>query len=168
MKSLAFLGAISLSALGVLAGCNTQTTSQPVPQTVAATSADDKSTTCPSPLPDDINVVAPGTDVPDAMRQLSGVWANGSWNGGRCGALVVEAIKPEGSATVVYSWGDGNRDGNGDYRRIPANIDQNGVLSLSFPGSSVRVSYTLLDSEQLAGTYYRSGKWSIALTKVGG
>ncbi len=52
------------------------------------------------PLPDDLNIMAPGKDVPPKLAEFSGIWA-GSWH--KSPALyIMEKITPE-FATIVFA-----------------------------------------------------------------
>ena len=167
MTRIAFMSATVFSAFVVLTGCNTQTTTKAEPTKVAAASTNEKADTCPSPLPDDVTIVAPGDDVPVAMRALSGVWTNGNWSGARCGALAIEKIQSDGVANIIYSWGDGGGVEAG-HRRITANVDPKGVLTLTLPGSNSQATYAIAQDGKLVGKFYRNGVWTIKLTKVDG
>lgn len=167
MTRTTFMSATVFSAFVVLTGCSTETTTKAEPTKVAAASAGEKDTTCPSPLPDDVTIIAPGDDVPAAMQALSGVWANGNWSGGRCGALAIEKIQSDGVANIVYSWGDGGGVEAG-HRRITADVSPKGVLTLTLPGSNSQATYAIAEDGRLVGKFYRSGVWTIKLTKVDG
>ena len=60
-----------------------------------------------APLPDDVRVVSPATDLPAPLAGFGGAWT-GAWQnsrGGeaRCHTLVVEEVHANGFARVVYS-----------------------------------------------------------------
>lgn len=57
-------------------------------------------------LPERVSVVAPDSNVPSEFAAFSGAWAGDGWNGVTPTVLVVEKIDQEGSAQVVFSWGD--------------------------------------------------------------
>ncbi len=57
------------------------------------------------PLPADLSIEAPGTDVPAADAAFSGAWGNGAWDGFRPNALIVEQIAADGTARLVYALG---------------------------------------------------------------
>ena len=69
------------------------------------------------PLPDDVRVVAPATDVPQELARFSGAWS-GAWRdkGGvdtQCNTLVIEQVHANGFLRVVYSVGASPRMGSG-------------------------------------------------------
>src|SRR5262249_50784657 len=61
-----------------------------------------------TPLPADVRMIAPGTDVPAAAARFAGAWL-GPWKSSPrdtgSGALVVEEVLPSGHARIVYSRG---------------------------------------------------------------
>ena len=68
-----------------------------------------------SPLPEEASVIVPpGQDVPENLARFSGIWTDGRWSawgfddaaGPLCGTLVVSEVNKDGSASVIYSWGD--------------------------------------------------------------
>lgn len=70
----------------------------------------------PPPLPTDINIVAPSSDVPEKLASLSGKWAgkfnwtgiNGGASGSRELVLIVEKIEGD-QVSVIVSWGSDPR-----------------------------------------------------------
>ena len=54
------------------------------------------------PLPDDINIVAPATDLPPEIRAFSGKWT-GKWDGFQDAILIVEQISFN-DTLMVYAW----------------------------------------------------------------
>jgi hypothetical protein len=59
-----------------------------------------------TPLPVDVRLLAPGSEVPEAMARFAGVWT-GEWehSGEFCHTLVVEEVLANGYARVIYSYG---------------------------------------------------------------
>ena len=57
-----------------------------------------------TPLPADVKLTAPGTNVPPDLARFAGTWS-GTWDGDICTALVVEEVFANGVARVVYSRG---------------------------------------------------------------
>jgi dienelactone hydrolase len=57
------------------------------------------------PIPDDAKIVPPSTAVPESQQRFLGAWV-GRWGGGLKHILIVESLQPDGSARVVYGWGD--------------------------------------------------------------
>ena len=58
-----------------------------------------------SPLPGDLSLVPPVQGVPKSVAAFSGAW-KGLWGGTLPSALAVEQVDSNGTAKVVYSWGD--------------------------------------------------------------
>jgi len=56
------------------------------------------------PLPEEINIVVPGPDVPPEIAAFSGRW-EGNWDRTLDAILVVTEINQR-EATVIYAWGD--------------------------------------------------------------
>ena len=59
------------------------------------------------PLPDDVRVVPPASDVPQELARFSGAWT-GAWrdSGGtdtQCNTLIIEEVHPNGFLRVVYA-----------------------------------------------------------------
>lgn len=53
--------------------------------------------------------IPPAKDVPEEFARFSGIWAGGKWDGFRgtlCNTLVVFSVDKNGTAKLVYSWGD--------------------------------------------------------------
>src|SRR6516225_12107431 len=57
------------------------------------------------PIPDDAKVVPPSTAVPESQQRFLGAWV-GRWGGLLKHILIVESLQPDGSASVIYAWGD--------------------------------------------------------------
>src|SRR5215475_1505601 len=57
-----------------------------------------------TPLPADVTLTSPGTNVPADLARLAGAWT-GVWDGDACSTLVVEEVFANGVARVVYSHG---------------------------------------------------------------
>ncbi|MCL4456714.1 MAG: hypothetical protein M1147_05655 [Nitrospirae bacterium] len=56
------------------------------------------------PLPEDIKIAAPASDVPPEIAAFSGKW-EGDWDGVLDAVLIVTEINRT-EATVIYAWGD--------------------------------------------------------------
>lgn len=119
------------------------------------------------PLPSDINIIAPGPDVPKELTAFSGIWA-GSWPKTKAGAelygfdenivLVVEAIWPTG-ALVVFAHGPAPlaiyAKAGWSWRFATV---QDGQLILQFPEGS-RVSFALDKSGTILYAVYDRGEF---------
>jgi len=57
------------------------------------------------PIPDDAKVVPPSAAVPESQQRFLGAWV-GRWGGALKHILIVESVQPDGSASVIYGWGD--------------------------------------------------------------
>jgi hypothetical protein len=56
-------------------------------------------------IPDDAKVEAPSAAVPESQQRFLGAWV-GRWGGALKHILIVESVQPDGSASVIYAWGD--------------------------------------------------------------
>ncbi len=74
----------------------------------AATDAEAKDCRRETPLPAEIQLTAPGPEVPEEIARFAGVW-NGAWYEegvpGLCNSLVVERLYPNGFAELIDSYG---------------------------------------------------------------
>jgi len=57
-----------------------------------------------TPLPADVKLTSPGTNVPADLARFAGAWT-GLWDGDVCSTLVIEEVFGNGVARVVYSRG---------------------------------------------------------------
>jgi dienelactone hydrolase len=57
------------------------------------------------PLPDDIAIAPPASTVAKEQAAFSGSWL-GSWGGDLPTALIVEQVHSNGTANVIYAWGE--------------------------------------------------------------
>lgn len=57
------------------------------------------------PLPDKLDMVAPATDVPPEIARFHGAWV-GVWGEDIRHILVVERVRPDGRADVIFAHGD--------------------------------------------------------------
>ena len=57
------------------------------------------------PIPDDAKVVPPTAAMSESRQRFLGAWV-GRWGGVLKHILVVESVQPDGSASVIYGWGD--------------------------------------------------------------
>ena len=44
-------------------------------------------------------------NVGEALRRFVGVWSDAAWDARTCAALIVEDVKPDGTAAIVYVYG---------------------------------------------------------------
>jgi dienelactone hydrolase len=52
-----------------------------------------------------LELVTPAANVPAAFKPFHGAWG-GIWDNGMAHVLVVEDVQPDGTAAIVYAWGD--------------------------------------------------------------
>lgn len=43
--------------------------------------------------------------VPKPYRRFVGIWSDGAWNARGCAALIVENVRPDGIASILYIYG---------------------------------------------------------------
>jgi hypothetical protein len=43
--------------------------------------------------------------VPEQYRRFVGVWSDAAWDAETCAALIVEDVKPDGTASIIYIYG---------------------------------------------------------------
>jgi hypothetical protein len=43
--------------------------------------------------------------LPDNYRRFVGVWSDAAWDARTCAALIVEDVKPDGTASIIYVYG---------------------------------------------------------------
>lgn len=104
------------------------------------------------PLPGDLTVEAPGPDVPPELAKFAGVWGNGAWDGVLAHVLVVEHVRPDGQARVVYGYGDAaDWNVSRGHTRVTARVE-GGTLTFDLRGGRVRVQYRF-EGAALRGTY---------------
>ncbi|HEY3912004.1 MAG TPA: hypothetical protein VGM07_19255 [Stellaceae bacterium] len=49
--------------------------------------------------------LADPSTVPEDDRRFQGVWSDAAWDAHTCAALIVEGVKPDGAASVIYIFG---------------------------------------------------------------
>lgn len=102
----------------------------------------------PPPLPNDINIVAPGPEVPENLAALSGKWAGKfSWTGLKGGAsgsrelvLVVEKIEGD-QVSVILSFGSDPRSAE-KWTRTVGTFSALGKLKIPLKPPFARVEVT--------------------------
>jgi dienelactone hydrolase len=74
------------------------------------------------PIPDDAKVVPPSSAVLESQRRFLGAWV-GRWGGALKHILIVESVQPDGTASVIYGWGDSpGLSITPGYSRLGANV----------------------------------------------
>lgn len=109
-------------------------------------------TTCDTPLPDDVAVEAPSSDIPAEWAAFSGTWGNGKWAGVLCNTLVVENISKAGNVVAVYSWGTYGQWHiyKGQFRGF-GKINANNELNMKFRNGAQATYW--IEGDQLKGKY---------------
>lgn len=100
-------------------------------------------------LPEDISIVPPSTTVTPDVAAFSGAWL-GSWDGELPGALIVEQVHSNGTAQVIYSWGDLPNQFKTGWSRETAQIS-GGKLQLQL--GRAKVEFTLQHNGSLFSRY---------------
>jgi hypothetical protein len=49
--------------------------------------------------------VADPSSVPESYRLFLGPWSDASWDANTCAALIVDDVKPDGTASIIYVYG---------------------------------------------------------------
>jgi len=49
--------------------------------------------------------LADPASVPDQYRRFVGIWSDAAWDVRTCAALIVQDVKPDGSASIIYVYG---------------------------------------------------------------
>ena len=49
--------------------------------------------------------LADPANVPESYRRFLGPWSDASWDANTCAALIVDDVKPDGSASIIYVYG---------------------------------------------------------------
>ncbi len=52
----------------------------------------------------DVELADPAT-VPEPYRRFLGIWSDAAWDAHTCAALIVERVKPDGAASIIYVFG---------------------------------------------------------------
>ena len=118
-------------------------------------------------LPEDIDIITPGSKVPNSLRVYSGKWY-GVWNGILDHVLVIEKIDDNLEVDAIYSWGiayqwDINKPG---WKRYTGKFE-NEKLILTDDNTKIKITYRLNSAGTLNATYKRPGIFSrTTLTKM--
>lgn len=97
------------------------------------------------------NVYPPAAEVPQNIRAFSGVWI-GKWDYGMCSALIVESVRADGGATLIYV----NGSMGGEYSikagavRFVGKIDGN---KLTNGQKGYFTEYVMVGANELKGAY---------------
>jgi len=106
------------------------------------------------PLPDTFDMEIPGLDVPPEIARFHGAWI-GTWHDDRH-ILVVESVKPEGHANVVFAKSDSALyDMNREWWRDEATIADGALTMTGF--RTFRYAFDGPDRLYLTSTQNKSG-----------
>lgn len=98
---------------------------QAVPQSTAPPSAGSEPQPPSAPAPQSSEQQQPGrvfceqsvayrladpSSVPDQYRRFVGIWSDGAWDVRTCAALIVQDVKSDGSASIIYVYGPEGSD----------------------------------------------------------
>lgn len=108
-----------------------------------------------SPLPADLALKSPGPEIATNVAVFAGAW-QGAWGASLPTALVVEEIRTNGTATVVYSWSDGPAMGiKAGFSRMTGDIAA-GKLHLKTKGGAT-IDFIPRPDGKLSGLYQLNG-----------
>ena len=108
---------------------------------------------CDTPLPDEVCIVAPGSDVPAELARFSGAWGDCKWGGQLCNTLVTEMVAADGAIDATYSWDESREWGAAPgFSRISARVT-GGKLVFAAPDGGA-VTYWL-SGRYVRGAYER-------------
>ena len=49
--------------------------------------------------------LADSSTVPEAYRRFLGAWSDAAWDANTCSALIVDDVRPDGAASIIYVYG---------------------------------------------------------------
>jgi hypothetical protein len=49
--------------------------------------------------------IADPSSVPESYRRFLGAWSDAAWDANTCAALVVDDVRPDGTASIIYVFG---------------------------------------------------------------
>src|SRR5215467_11914653 len=49
--------------------------------------------------------LADPTTIPESYRRFLGAWTDAAWDANTCAALIVDDVKPDGTASIIYVYG---------------------------------------------------------------
>lgn len=104
-----------------------------------------------APLPDDISISPPSPAIAQHVSAFSGAWL-GAWGAELPTALVVEQVNSNGTAEVIYSWGDSpTHQFEAGWSRHAGRISKGKLRFLSDGGASI--DFTLEPGGVMTGRY---------------
>lgn len=114
------------------------------------------------PLPNDINIIPPSSDLPKEIGAFSGKWV-GEWNNGISSILIIEEIN-EKEAKVIYSVGDHPRwNIKAHYKRYTAKVSSTAKARIEFiSAEGAAYIFEMKDPNNLEGVCtYQKGERNI-------
>jgi len=61
--------------------------------------------------------IADPSTVPESYRRFLGAWSDAAWDANTCAALIVDSVRPDGTASIIYVYGP-----LGSNTRVPGGI----------------------------------------------
>jgi len=61
--------------------------------------------------------LADPSTVPEPYRRFLGVWSDAAWDANTCAALIVDDVRPDGAASIIYVFGP-----MGSSARVPGGV----------------------------------------------
>jgi dienelactone hydrolase len=118
-------------------------------------------------LPDEVHIVPPTPDIPHTVAAFGGAWIGGAWDGVLPHALIVEHLTSDGTATVVYAYGDAPEWRITRHWLRTTGTIAHGQLRFALRDGKAHVRYTHEDKATLLGFYdtERAGSF-VRLTKT--
>jgi hypothetical protein len=49
--------------------------------------------------------IADPSTIPESYQRFLGVWSDAAWDANTCAALIVDDVKPDGTASIIYVYG---------------------------------------------------------------
>jgi dienelactone hydrolase len=102
-------------------------------------------------LPSAIGLEVPASDVPADVAGFAGVWGGDKWEGIVPNALIVKRLGKDGSAEVIFAYGDRGKNQSRGWVEVTGKV-ADGTLSLVFPDGTM-ARYTPTPDHRLLGSY---------------
>lgn len=118
---------------------------------------------CDDPLPADLVINQPGSDVPSKLAEWSGVW-HGKWGGSLCSSLAIDFVDADGRIRFVYTWGKGPK-------HMPFDpgftVGKGRIEDGSFGfGSRTTLKFVMTENGEIAGEHYTGRTTRITMKKI--
>ncbi len=109
--------------------------------------------------PANVTGAKPIAETPAALAAFSGVWT-GTWGRSLDGTLTVAEVRPDGSMSGIYAWGDMPGRFEGGSSDVTGQISEQ-TLTLAPLGNGARVSYEMQPDGTLRGKYLHRGRTTV-------